>query len=484
MVQDPTASGNLNISAINNRIDAVFSAQKELQPHFVRSSANERIIKLRRLETWIDQNKNDIRKALFNDFRKPAADVDLTEIWISRMEIKAAIRNLRSWVKPRKVSRTLTMITTRAWIQYEPRGVVLIISPWNYPVNLTFGPLVSAIAAGNSVILKPSEFSPNSSRLMAKAVGELFSENEVALFEGDKEVAIELLKKPFDHIFFTGSPETGKKVMAAAANNLTSITLELGGKSPVIVDASANLKDAAEKIAWGKFMNCGQTCLAPDYVIVESSIKNKFTNHLKRSVAKFFGETISDIKNSSDYSRLVHNAHFTKLKKMKYSAIADGATGLFGGDLDEKTRYISPTVLSGLNQNSTIMQEEIFGPILPLLTFEDLPEALTIINRLPKPLALYMFSRNNKAIASVLSGTSAGGTCINDTVINFAHMKLPFGGVNTSGMGSTHGFHGFKAFSHERAVLKHHLYSPLKWMFPPYTKGVKKIIDIATKYFQ
>ncbi|MFC1549832.1 aldehyde dehydrogenase family protein [Candidatus Neomarinimicrobiota bacterium] len=484
MVQNPATPENLNISVIKNRIDKVFSDQKELRPHLVRTSAKDRILKLRRLETWIDENKNDIRKALYNDFRKPAADVDLTEIWISKMELKAAIRNLRHWVKPRKVSRTLTMITTRSWIQYEPRGVVLIISPWNYPINLTFGPLVSAIAAGNSVIMKPSEFSPNSSRLMAKAVGELFPENEVALFEGEKEVAIELLKKPFDHIFFTGSTETGKKVMVAAAKNLTSITLELGGKSPAIVDTSANLKDAAEKIAWGKFMNCGQTCLAPDYVIVEASVKNDFTNHLKRSIEKFFGETETALKNSSDYSRLIHNAHFTKLRMMLDSAIANGAKVLFGADLDEKTLYISPTVLSNLNPNSTIMQEEIFGPILPVLTFENLPEALKIINALPKPLALYIFSRNKKTIESVLAGTSAGGTCINDTVINFAHMKLPFGGVNTSGMGSTHGFHGFKAFSHERAILKHHLYSPLKWMFPPYTKGVKKIIDIATKYFQ
>jgi aldehyde dehydrogenase (NAD+) len=481
MTNTLTDQNKLTGKNLNNKIDAVFAAQKENQPNLTPSTSKERIEKLRRLETWIDQNKNEIRKALYADFQKPAADVDLTEIWISRMELKAAIRNLHRWMKPRKVPRTLAMISARSWIQYEPRGVVLIISPWNYPVNLTFGPLVSAIAAGDCVIMKPSEFSPNSSALMARAIGELYPENEVALFEGEKEVAIELLKKPFDHIFFTGSSETGKKVMAAAANNLTSITLELGGKSPVIVDSTANLKDAADKITWGKFMNCGQTCLAPDYVLVEESVKNELINLIKLSIEKFFGETDADRKTSPDYSRIINKAHFDRLKTM-LSNTADTKI-LLGGNFEEKTLYIAPTIVADIAADSTFMQEEIFGPILPVLSFKKLSRAMEIVSGLPKPLALYIFSGNKKAIRQILTETTAGSTCINDTVINFAHMKLPFGGVNASGMGSTHGFYGFKAFSHERAVVKHSFFSPLKLMFPPYTKGVKKIIKIAVKYF-
>jgi len=464
-------------------IESVFNAQVNNRWNVSQTSAIERIAKLNKIQNWIIGNKQAIRGAIYKDFRKPAVDVDLTEIFTALSEIRHTINHLKKWIKPTRVKRTMALITTRSWIQYEPRGVVLIIAPWNYPFNLIITPLVSAIAAGNCAILKPSELSIHTSNLISKMVEELFSENEVAVFEGDKDVAIELLNKPFDHIFFTGNAVVGEKVMQAASKNLSSITLELGGKSPVIIDETANLADAAQKIAWGKFMNCGQTCLGPDYLFVNESGLPELVSKLKYYTKKFYGAENSDWQTCLDYARIIDKNHFQRLARVLNETIQAGAKIEFGGDLNEDEKYISPTVLIDVKPESAIMEEEIFGPILPILTYSNINEAINLIRSKPKPLALYIFSKNRQNIDRILTETSSGGVCINDTVIHFSQTNLPFGGVNDSGMGRTHGFFGFKTFSNEKAVVKHNRFSPLKLMYPPYTKRVRWIVNFVVKYF-
>lgn len=472
---------NIFLNKVN--IDSVFEAQVDNRWNVSKTSAKERITKLKKLETWIINNKQKIRGAIYKDFKKPATDVDLTEIFTALSEIRHAIKHLKRWMKPHRVKRTMALITTRSWIQYEPRGIALIIAPWNYPFNLIVTPLISAIAAGNCVILKPSKLAVHTSNLIANMVEKLFPENEIAVIESKKGVSVKLLKKPFDHIFFTGSTAIGKKVMEAAAKNLSSVTLELGGKSPVIIDETANLHDAAQKIIWSKLMNCGQTCVAPDYLLVNESIVMKLISKLKHFIKKFYGADNSDWQTCPDYARIINHQHFQRLSTVLDETVQGGAKIEIGGELNEAKKYIPPTVLTDVKPDSPIMEEEIFGPILPILTYSKLADAINIIRSKPKPLALYVFSKNQKNIDRVLTETSSGGVCINDTVIHFSHTNLPFGGVNASGMGRSHGFHGFKTFSNEKAVVKHNRFSPLKLMYPPYTKRVQKIVDIVVKYF-
>lgn len=386
-------------------------------------------------------------------------------------------------MRPHPVRRIIALLSTKSWIQYEPRGVVLIIAPWNYPFELNVAPLISAITAGNCVIIKPSELAKHTSKLIVRMITELFPENEVAVFEGEKEVSIELLKHPFDHIFFTGSTAVGKKVMEAAAKNLSTVTLELGGKSPTIVDKSANLKDAAEKIIWSKFMNCGQTCIAPDYLLVHKSVSKQFSIHLKNSIQKFYVNSNTDSSTFKDYACIINKNHYNRLKNVLEETVKSGANIDIGGELNENAKFISPTILSNISTDSKIMAEEIFGPILPIVEYEDTKEAIAFINKKPKPLALYIFCNDKITVDTILTNTSSGGVCINDAVIYFSQINLPFGGVNASGMGRAHGFHGFKTFSNEKAVLKQGRFSPLKLIYPPYTKRVQKIVDLMLKYF-
>ncbi len=464
-------------------IDSIFTAQVENRWNVSKTSAKERIAKLKKLENWILNNKQVIRDAIYKDFRKPAVDVDLTEIFTALSEIKHAIKHLKKWIKPHRVKRTMALITTRSWIQYEPRGVVLIIAPWNYPFNLIVTPLISAIAAGNCVILKPSKLAVHTSNLIAKMVEKLFPENEIAVIESEKGVSVKLLKKPFDHIFFTGSTVVGKKVMEAASKNLSSVTLELGGKSPVVIDETANLTDTAQKIVWSKLMNCGQTCIAPDYLLVNESVLPEFVSKLKHFIKKFYGSENSDWQSCPDYARIINKQHFQRLSQVLNETVQAGAKIEIGGKLNEADKYIPPTVLINVKEDYAIMEEEIFGPILPILTYTKIDDAINLIRSRPKPLALYIFSRNQQNIDRVLKETSSGGVCINDTVIHFSQTNLPFGGVNASGMGRSHGFHGFKTFSNEKAVVKHNRFSPLKLMYPPYTKRVQKLVDLVVKYF-
>ncbi len=481
-MNEMTSVPETDLAHLAQRIDSVFTAQQAHHLEVKSLGVAERRARLKRMLYWLYDHRSEIHAASYADFAKPAPEVYLTEIWTTATEIKHILRHLKRWMKPKPVPRTLALLTARAWVQYEPRGVVLIISPWNYPFTLTLGPLAMALAAGNCAILKPSELTPHSSHLIAKMVTELFPENEVAVFEGDKTVAVELLNKPFDHIYFTGGPETGKKVMAAAARHLSSITLELGGKSPTIVDETADLDDAATKIVWGKYLTCGQTCIAPDYLLVHTSQHDRLVETIKNQIQRFFGKNEIDQKTCPDYARIVNQRQFQHLQGLLQEAQKNGAKIETGGSNDADERYLSPTLITNVDPAMSIMQEEIFGPLLPVISYYTLEEALGLINSRPKPLALYIFSKNKRNIETILQCTSAGGTVINDVVLHFLQMNLPFGGVNHSGIGQAHGFYGFKTFSHERAIVKHIRYSPLKLLKPPYTPGVKRLIRLITRY--
>ncbi len=464
------------------RIDRIFDAQIQNRFHIANTTAKERINKLKRMLRWVESNKQKIRDALTADFKKPEPETDLTESFYVTTELKHTIAHLRGWMKPQPVSPTMAYLTARAEVRYEPKGVCLIIAPWNFPFNLTIGPLVAAVAAGNTVMLKPSEYTPNTTRLIKGMIADLFPENEVAVFEGAVEVSQALLKKPFHHIFFTGSPEVGKIVMKAAAEHLATVTLELGGKSPAIVDESANLDDAAAKIAWGKWTNNGQTCIAPDYLMVHEKKYDAFMEKLKANVEKSYGKSDEDRRNSPDYGRIASERHHARLKSMLDDSVNAGANVFLGGKMDADDRYLAPTILTEVPANAPVMQEEIFGPLLPVLKIRSIDDALMKINAGEKPLALYIFSKKNKNVDRVLSNTSAGGTCVNDVLVHYLHPNLPFGGINNSGHGASHGFFGFRAFSHERGVLRHSALAPMKMMFPPYTNFVKRVISIVTKW--
>lgn len=470
-------------STSKRKITGIFQKQRQHLQVVKNSTASDRIQKLQRLEKYILQNRESIREALRNDFRKPPAETDLSEIYAVLIEIRHAVKHLRSWMKVRYKSRVLALLTTRPSVVYEPKGAVLIISPWNFPFNLTVGPLVSAIAAGNCAILKPSEYTPHTSELMQQMIGELFDPEEVSLFQGDKDTASQLLDLPFDHIFFTGSPQVGKIVMKKAAEHLSSVTLELGGKSPVYVDRSAKIEDAAEKIVYGKFMNAGQTCIAPDYLLVDESRHGVLVESMIQQIEKYYGPDAKSRQQSASYARIINRDHFERLKQLLDQAITDGAHAETGFMNDAAEEYMAPTLLTNVSRNSALMREEIFGPILPIFPVESPEDACTFIRQYEKPLALYIFSRNTEHTNYLLQHTSAGGTCINDTLLHFLHPSLPFGGVNHSGFGKSHGFSGFKAFSNERAVLKHNTgFSALKWLYPPYTKTKQKLIDYLLKH--
>jgi aldehyde dehydrogenase (NAD+) len=466
------------------RIDRIFDLQRANKSRIGQSTASDRIGKLKRLHQAILDYKGEIREAMYRDFRKNPSEVDLTEIYPVVHEIKHAVSHVKKWMKPQRVPTPMAMLGTRSYIRYEPKGCTLIISPWNYPVNLTFGPLVSAIAAGNCVMIKPSEYTPHTSAIIKRIIESLFEEREVALFEGDYTVGAELLKKPFDHIFFTGSPQVGKIVMEAAAKHLSSVTLELGGKSPVIVDKGANLDEAAKKIAWGKFVNKGQTCIAPDYVYVHRSDKDKLIALLEKNIKTYYGESETDRFESVCYARIVNEKHFHRLEHMLQDAVTHGAKVAFGGEVEQIERYIAPTILTGVNPDSEVMQQEIFGPLLPVLTYDSLEEPIKMINSKEKPLALYIYSRNGKNVNYLIENTTAGGTCVNDNAIHYFQIYLPFGGANNSGIGEAHGYFGFKSFSNSRGIVKQPTkFSAVQFMYPPYNKWVQKMIDLSIKWF-
>jgi aldehyde dehydrogenase (NAD+) len=462
------------ISPVAGEIERIYELQQRNRAAVAATTAAQRIEKLRRLERAILARIPEIRAAMWEDYRKPAAEVDLSEIYPVVGEARHAIRHLRRWMKPKRVATRLALTGSRSTVLYQPKGVVLIISPWNFPFNLTLGPLVSAIAAGNCAIIKPSEMTPASTACMQRIVADLFDENEVAMIDGDATVAEALLRRKFDHIFFTGSPAIGKVVMKAAAEHLTSVTLELGGKSPVIVDRTANLDEAAQNVAWGKFINSGQACVAPDYLLVDESIRDAFLAKLRAAINALDTEGSRGI--------LVNERHAARVTRLFESAVAQGAQVVHGGE--GKGRELGPTVLTNVSPDASVMEEEIFGPVLPVMTYRTLDEALAFIEQREKPLVLYVFSRNRRTVRRILAGTRAGGTVVNHTMIHFYELNLPFGGVGHSGMGRSHGFAGFEAFSNARGVLDQRLrFSPIHLLYPPYVGKLKKfIIDFTVRW--
>ena len=457
---------------------SIFKTQKANAQNIAKSDVKQRKAKLRKILDWTLAHETEIGDALFADFKKNPAETNLGEILGVVGETKHLLKHLNSWMKPQSVPTPLNMIGSYAHVRFEAKGVCLIISPWNYPFNLSIKPLVQAIAAGNTVMLKPSELTPHTSALLKKMLTELFDENEVAVIEGDASVSTMLLEQPFNHIFFTGSPAVGKIIMSAAAKNLTSVTLELGGKSPCIVDETANIKDVAEKIAWGKFLNNGQTCIAPDYVLVQKNVENQLVDALKNSITKMYG---NNPKASSDYCRVVNNRHFNRLNNLLNEAVEKGANVQAGGQTDGTENYIAPTLITDVDDSMKIMQDEIFGPILPILTYENNEEAINYINQKEKPLAMYINSGKEKNIQYFMENTSAGGTVINDSVIHYGHTELPFGGVNNSGIGKSGGIWGFTEFSNQRAVLRQR-FGTFKMIYPPYTPFVSKLLRFFVRY--
>ena len=398
-------------------------------------------------------------EALQADLRKPTLEAWAADIGSIKMEAKSTIKQLKKWTRPEKIG--LLPIPGRMRVIREPLGVALIISPWNYPVQLLLSPLLGAIAAGNCVMLKPSEITPHTSAALAAMVPKYLDTDAIALVEGSVEETTALLEERWDHIFYTGNGTVGRIVMQAAAKHLTPVTLELGGKSPCIVDKNVDVKITAHRIAWGKFMNAGQTCIAPDYVLVHRDREEELIEELKNCVTEFYGD---DPKASPDFARIVNERHHRRISRL----IKDG-TPAFGGENDEADCYVAPTVLRGVTADSAAMNEEIFGPVLPVLPIDDIDEAIAMVNRGDKPLALYLFTRDSKVEEDVLSRTSSGGVCVNGTILHIGVPALPFGGVGESGMGAYHGKHTFETFSHRKSVLTRDMRFDPKMMYPPYS---------------
>ena len=465
-------------------VQALFAQQQAHAQQWRQSSLRERKKLLQRFREAILSHREIIRQAVMADLGKPAAEADLSEVYPVVSEINHVISHVDAWARPVKVDAPLTMLGTRAEIRYEAKGVCLIIGPWNYPFMLALGPLVSCLAAGNTAILKPSEYTPKTSAVIAELVRSFFPRELVTVVEGGIEESTALLRLPFDHIFFTGSPAVGKVVMRAAAENLTSVTLELGGKSPTIIDETARLDDAVKRISYGKWLNNGQSCIAPDYLWVHERVKDAFVQKLKETVVQQFGQRTAITPQSPDYARVINDKNFQRLDQLLQEAVQRGATVEWNGPMDAGQRFFHPVILSGVPLEARIMQEEIFGPIMPILTYTDEDEAIRHINAQPKALALYVFTTRKSFFEKVMAQTSSGTACLNDCVLQFVHPNLPFGGVNNSGIGKAHGEAGFRAFSNEKSIVKQKngFASPYA-LYPPYNQRVRKVLDILIKWF-
>lgn len=444
----------------------IFNSQKEFFYSNKTKDINYRINNLKKLKNLIKENEQDIMDALYKDLRKSNFESYATEIGIVYDELNLHIKNLRKWSKREKRKSPIVHFPAKSYIYKDPYGVTLIIGPFNYPFQLVIAPLIGAISAGNCAIIKPSESTQNIALLLEKIINENFKENYIRVVNplGGKDTVSYLLDLKFDYIFFTGSVRVGKIIMEKASKNLIPVTLELGGKSPCIVDNSAKLNLAAKRIVWGKFLNAGQTCVAPDYILVQKDIKEKLLKELKKELLLQFG---SDIKSSSDFPRIVNKHSLLRLKNY----LNDGEI-YFGGSVDEKDLYLEPTILTNIKENSLIMEEEIFGPILPILEYSSLDEALTYVINKDKPLALYYFSEDSTSIEKVLNSTTSGGVTINDTIIHVASSYLPFGGVGPSGIGAYHGKASFDVFTHKKSVIKRGTFIEFPIKFAPYNNKI------------
>jgi aldehyde dehydrogenase (NAD+) len=440
-----------------------FAAAIERQRAFFQTGATRpldfRRAQLCKLHAALLAHETALLAALHADLHKSPHQAFSSELGLVQAEIRHALRNLRRWAAPARRRTPWFVAPARGWVQSQPFGVALILGPWNYPVQLLLTPLVSAIAAGNCVVLKPSELAPRTAEAITELIRDCFDEQLVTVVNGGADAAEALLRERFDKIFFTGSTRVGRLVMGAAAKHLTPVTLELGGKCPAIVCADASLALAARRIAWGKFMNAGQTCVAPDFVLVAREARDPFVAAMKKALHEFYGD---DPARCEDYGRIVNQAHFERL----VNYLRDGKA-VHGGQHDVKNLFIAPTILADVSPDAAVMQEEIFGPVLPVLEFDKLDDALALLRGKPTPLALYVFTRDRATERRVLADARSGGVCVNDVVSHMIGAGLPFGGLGASGMGSYHGRAGFEAFSHHRAVLRRATWLDLPFRYPP-----------------
>jgi len=451
---------------VMQHIEALVQAQKTFFQTGKTKGYDARIQALKKLYAVVSENEDALIRALRADLNKSSFDTYSTEIGLVLKEIRFMIKHLKTWMKPKKVKTPITHVGTKGYIMSEPYGVSLVISPWNYPIQLSLMPLVGAMAAGNTVILKPSELTPHTSECLAEIIKKAFQEEYIAVVLGGVDASTALLNEDVDYIFFTGGTAVGKIVMEASAKHLTPVTLELGGKSPAIIHEDANIRLAAKRIAWGKFMNAGQTCVAPDYVYVHEKVKEAFLSELKKAVNDLYGEKLL----KQDTTKIVNDKHFDRLA----SYLNEGEI-VFGGQSDRESRFIEPTVLTNVTWEHAVMQDEIFGPVLPVLDYDDLAQVVRQINDKPKPLALYLFSENKNVQHHVMENISFGGGCINDTIYHMTSPYLPFGGVGASGMGAHHGKYSFETFSHKKSILKQTTRFDIPFRYPNAKNALKRI---------
>ncbi len=464
MISQSGATSNVCDPQLQTQIQESLRCQRAFFSTGETRSLSFRRAQLQQLKENIKAATKDIYAALAADLGKCKTEAYLSEVALALGDIDNALKHLSSWSRSQRIGIPLAFQPAAGKLVPEPLGVVLIISPWNYPFHLAIGPLVSAIAAGNCAIVKPSEISSHTSKLLRQLIEQTFHDDYVTAIEGDAETAKALLAEPFDHIFFTGSPAVGKLVMRAAAEHLTPVTLELGGKSPCVVSAHANLEVAARRIVWGKAFNAGQTCIAPDYLLVHRSVKAPLMAAIAQTIQDFFGD---DMAKSPDYGRIVSDRHFQRLQALTKAALSSGQK-VIGGRCDAKTRYMEMTIIDDAPATAAVMQAEIFGPILPVVSFDEISDAIAFINQRPKPLAIYLFSTDRREQTDVQAQTSSGGLCFNETITQYAISGLPFGGVGQSGMGKAHGKAGFDAFSHHKAVMSKSNWLDLPLRYPPY----------------
>jgi aldehyde dehydrogenase (NAD+) len=457
-----------------------FNVQQSHKRVMRNTSPSYRLSKLRKIKALILAKKDKIAEAINLDFHKPYVETDLTELLPVVSMINLLEKKLPEWMSDKKVGSPLLFKGSKSWIRKEGKGNCLVLSPWNYPFQLTLYPVLTAFAAGNTCIVKPSEYTPNTNKIVLELFSEVFTKEEVTVFEGDAQVSTELLKLPFDHIFFTGSTAVGKIVMKAASEHLASVALELGGKSPAFIEKGYDLQKASKKIIWGKLVNGGQTCVAPDYVLIHKNDKEKFVESCKKQINSFYGSSFQDNK---DYNYIITQKHGRRLHSLISQAKDAGATVEFGGEYDDEKRLLTPTILTGLTREMDVMQDEIFGPILPIITYESEDDAIRFINDYDNALAMYLFSNSSKTTNKFMAETYNGGVTINDTLMAVGHPTLPFGGAGKSGIGKYHGEYGFEEFSNLRSVMRRDIDLGSSYFYPPYDSKKASIVNSLLKKF-
>jgi aldehyde dehydrogenase (NAD+) len=461
-------------------LEGLFHAQGKARWAVAATGPRERVLKLKALREAIIARQEELYAALWQDFHKSSFEAWMTEVFPSIEEIDVAIRNLSSWMRDRRVTGLIFLPGSKSYLRHEPKGRVLIMSPWNYPFQLLMGPLVSAIAAGNTVIAKPSNKTPRTSAFIAALLADLFPQDEVAVVEGSGALLGDLLLKlPFDHIFFTGSPKIGARVGEAAQRIHSGLTLELGGKSPAVILDDADLDLAACKVAWGKCLNAGQTCVAPDYVLCPRDKVDAFADLAAAEIKRMYGDNEAQRRAAPDFPRIVDAEACARHEALTQEAIQKGARLALGGAFDVSERYAPATILAGVTPHMAIMEEEIFGPIMPILPYDSVDEAIAFIHARPKPLALYVFGKSRLGTGEILDRTTSGSACVNDVIVQIENLNVPFGGVGMSGTGNYHGIYGFRAFSHERNYMRKGKLNAIRLFYPPYARPITNFMKGA-----